>query len=66
MKFFMKYRIEQNNNIEFVISETLKEMQELDLDKENGGVHFWARRAFETMLLAAAAAAENSRWYPIY
>jgi hypothetical protein len=55
MKFFMKYRIEQNNNIEFVISETLKEMQELDLDKENGGVHFWAQRAFETMLLAAAA-----------
>jgi len=55
MKFFMKYRIEQNNNIEFVISETLKEMRELDLDKENGGVHFWARRAFETMLLAAAA-----------
>jgi hypothetical protein len=51
----MKYRIEQNNNIEFVISETLKEMQELDLDKENGGVHFWARKAFETMLLAAAA-----------
>jgi hypothetical protein len=59
MKFFMKYRIEQNNNIEFVISETLKEMQELDLDKEDGddcgGVHFWARRAFEAMLLAAAA-----------
>ena len=55
MKFFMKYRIEQNNNIEFVVSETLKEMEELDLDKENGGVHFWARRAFEVMLLAAAA-----------
>jgi ParB-like chromosome segregation protein Spo0J len=58
MKFFMKYRIEQNNNIEFVMSETLKEMEELDLDKENGGdsgVHIWAQRAFETMLLAAAA-----------
>jgi hypothetical protein len=56
MKFFMKYRIEQNNNIEFVISETLKEMEQLDSDKENGdGVHLWARRAFETMLLAAAA-----------
>jgi hypothetical protein len=37
MKFFNKYRIEQNNNIEFVISETLKEMEQLDLDKENGG-----------------------------
>ena len=58
MKFFMKYRIEQNNNIEFVISETLKEMEELNLDKENdggGAVHFWARRAFEAILLAAAA-----------
>jgi hypothetical protein len=57
MKFFIKYRIEQNNNIEFVMSETLKEMEELDLDKENGGdgIHFWARKAFETMLLAAAA-----------
>jgi hypothetical protein len=59
MKLFMKYRIEQNNNIEFVISETLKEMEQLDLDKENGGsgsgVHFWARKAFEAMLLAAAA-----------
>jgi hypothetical protein len=29
-------------------------MKELDLDKENGGgVHFWVRRAFEAMLLAA-------------
>jgi ParB-like chromosome segregation protein Spo0J len=56
MKFFKKYRIEQNNNIEFVISETLKEMEELDLDKESGdSVHFWTRRAFEAMLLAAAA-----------
>ena len=57
MKFFIKYRIEQNNNIEFVMSETLKEMEELDLDKENGGngIHFWAQKAFETMLLAAAA-----------
>ena len=56
MKFFMKYRIEQNNNIEFVMSETLKEMEELDLDKESGvGVHFWARRAIEAMLLAATA-----------
>jgi hypothetical protein len=59
MKFFMKYRIEQNNNIEFVISETLKEMEQLNLDKENdgggGAVHFWARSAFEAILLAAAA-----------
>jgi hypothetical protein len=60
MRIFMKYRLEQKNNIEFVISETLKEMDELDLDKENGdddggGVHFWTRRAFEAMLLAAAA-----------
>jgi ParB-like chromosome segregation protein Spo0J len=55
IKFFVKYRIEQNSNIESVVSETLKEMEELDLDKENGGVHLWARRAFETMLLAAAA-----------
>jgi hypothetical protein len=34
-------------------------MLELDFDKEDGddcgGVHFWARRAFEAMLLAAAA-----------
>jgi hypothetical protein len=30
-------------------------MEELDLDKENGSVHLWARRAFEAMLLAAAA-----------
>jgi hypothetical protein len=32
-------------------------MEELDLDKESGGdsVHFWTRRAFEAMLLAAAA-----------
>jgi hypothetical protein len=39
------------------MSETLKEMEELDLDKENGGdgIHFWARKAFEAMLLAAAA-----------
>jgi hypothetical protein len=52
--------IEQNNNIEFVASETLKKMEELDLDKENGGgVHFLARRAFEAMLLAAAAAENN-------
>jgi hypothetical protein len=60
MKFFIKYRIEQNNNIEFVISETLKEMEQLNLDKENdddggGAVHFWARSAFEAILLAAAA-----------
>jgi ParB-like chromosome segregation protein Spo0J len=55
IKFFVKYRIEQNSNIESVVSETLKEMEEIDLDKENGGVHLWARRAFETMLLAAAA-----------
>jgi hypothetical protein len=59
MKFFIKYRIEQNNNIEFVISETLKEMEQLNLDKENisgsGGVRFWARRAIEAILLAAAA-----------
>jgi len=59
MKFFKKYRIEQNNNIEFVISETLKEMEELNLDKENisgsGGVRFWTRRAIEAILLAAAA-----------
>jgi ParB-like chromosome segregation protein Spo0J len=54
-KFFVKYRIKQNNNIEFVLSEVLKEMEELDLDKENGGVHLWARKAFEAMLLAAAA-----------
>jgi hypothetical protein len=53
MKFFMKYRIEQNNNIEFVMSETLREMEELDMDRENGGVHFLARRAFETMLLCS-------------
>jgi ParB-like chromosome segregation protein Spo0J len=58
MKFFVKYRIKQNNNIEFVLSEVLKEMEELDLDKENGGVHLCARKAFETML--SAAAAENN------
>jgi len=59
LKFFIKYRIEQNNNIEFVMSETLKEMEELNLDKENisgsGGVRFWTRRAIEAILLAAAA-----------
>ena len=43
------------------MNETSKEMEQLNLDKENddddggGAVHFWARRAFEAILLAAAA-----------
>ncbi|HZD81858.1 MAG TPA: hypothetical protein VE076_03180, partial [Nitrososphaeraceae archaeon] len=37
IKFFIKYRIEQNNNIEFVMNETSKEMEQLNLDKENDG-----------------------------